>query len=1194
MKSRLNVILCAFLGLIALSGCRVGQIKANKTAEEGKSVVTFSISDSIGKTALPTVKWTDYNYVLEGKKDGESDYSRITESKVSYSGLTQDEYVLDAANYSFKVTAYSGATPLLSGVVNDVNLATGNKAVSFRMVPLKGLQGNASVTVIFPSTSDANITKIDVYYGTGFETTFQNGTSKQSFVTENFQSTASANKSKVTYSLNNLPSGVTQFAFFDLYSDKLKVASFAESLVVVGGQTSESVKEFTVNDLFKYTASIQLKKNGSAWADSYMTIVLKDPASGETYSLSDGGNGLYSGSIAEGTFDVYIKEYGKDKLSNTGTTFNSEQGQIDLNFQKVTLPLTGGVSVVSVKDPVTNEFAGFIQTEKEAENEYYVAAGSKGLFVQASIKPGYNYVDAGYVEVQNAKHANNATFYLPSNSGVVSTGGVTPIRYTITYDFADKGTELKGKGAFVSGYTAPSNYTVENYSTIVLPGAEKVKRDGYIFDGWERVTADGVEAFSRIPDGTHENLVVYPVWKLGATIETDPEELEEEEQELGIQGNVFASGFSLIIKWSDTVPGKTEVWYDYNSNGRLDTDSVSGETDRLVADIDFTNFRLRAENPDGSKPASDFTFTVLGGQLASLEGLGSRYSNRSTVNISGENTVIGIFDEDNKDNAAGIMLDSFTNECVNINGQMSGDYNLILVSPNKFVKGQALHKVAYIDNSAYAQLDKFTCLYKETSGNYEPQSISMMKDGSSATRRVIYLNNTEGASLPSIEDVLWLVDASGNVSQVSFTLGDSASVNIKGSVFSISVENGSFRLQQSSLAIKDAHNDTPQTLFIASSKQNASNKKQFLLTYEKSSGGGYEYIDEKKLDDTKKPITEADILSHKYKYMHVFSESDSLDERVATELLQTIIFEKVAENEDIKINVNLETVPYEEIAKYAGTHSDGSAKFSYYDGSFYMNVKKACVDTTINSGYDYTTSNAAKTAGEAFVRDNINEEYIKSITNTWNDAYNDAKATVFNGLNGYLMTIESDVENSYIYDRMNAQKAWTGGARLKWSDGVNTDILDAPSLAGLTYDKDETRVTQFRWMCGPSAGTVVYNGPKYNSTGAGVPVGVFSNFGSNEPNSSDATNGGEQCIQFHTSGAWNDMNVNGGYAYKGTVSTGYSSRKYRYSISVLTANSDYVPQSYIIEFTPYGGKNGNAKRLQFSSIYGTKPTGGSN
>ena len=238
-----------------------------------------------------------------------------------------------------------------------------------------------------------------------------------------------------------------------------------------------------------------------------------------------------------------------------------------------------------------------------------------------------------------------------------------------------------------------------------------------------------------------------------------------------------------------------------------------------------------------------------------------------------------------------------------------------------------------------------------------------------------------------------------------------------------------------------------------------------------------------------------------YRYIQFISNENTITAANADEYLSHIVFHKVG-SAKVTVRVNLETVPIETV------NSEG---VTYFDGSFYKRFRE---------DVDY--------AGHY----------------TWSEAYNAAKKKKFNGLTGYLMTITSEAENKFIYDKLfptgsdpSKTAAWLGGTRAKNSTGS----YDASTWTHGSYDN------YWSWACGPEAGQMFYD-KATKAAGGKVVDGFYANWNNGEPNNSNT----EYCAQYCGTYIWNDLSNNG------------------------NGNSPYYVNNYVVEFTPY------------DTIYGTQ------
>ena len=112
---------------------------------------------------------------------------------------------------------------------------------------------------------------------------------------------------------------------------------------------------------------------------------------------------------------------------------------------------------------------------------------------------------------------------------------------------------------------------------------------------------------------------------------------------------------------------------------------------------------------------------------------------------------------------------------------------------------------------------------------------------------------------------------------------------------------------------------------------------------------------------------------------------------------------------------------------------------------------------------------------------------------TWRQAEMDAWGRCFNGVPGYLATVDEAAENAFLLGKMLAHKGFASGN------------------AGWIGANDMSNEGTFEWLDGFKGGTVFYRD--------GQPVaGAYSNFAEGEPDE----NGEEDCVEMYATGQWND------------------------------------------------------------------------
>ncbi|MCQ2589574.1 MAG: hypothetical protein MJ179_04040 [Treponema sp.] len=1009
---------------ILFASCTFLLSDSSDKSSEKKVRVYISLSGNEARSALPDVTWSDewknltYKLIAVQNPNEVNQKNPVTLfENCSYDNLGQG-IELDVAKYRFTLEAYKGGVKSLSGETT-VNLAEGNTVLSFKMYPATGSTGSAVINLTYPSDGVVSSVKAGVS-----STIFA---SPESVHAETVRTKISSGVITATISKENLPSNTEQYLLLWFYdANGSLIYSGAESLIIFGGYTSYANINLTKDDWHSYICTVSLKKDGEAWVGSGKKVTLVDSSkTDKKYELRDVSGGNFEASVADGKYFIYVDD------ENTGLEFYSVDKTEDVNYYTVKL----GAANETVKNCSMTIVEGGLPSE---ENSSVVLRGSDFKY-KLSLSRGYE-VETALTVKENGSAVSGADFEKTltisdvKNSVNIIAEGITPIVYTITYK--DNGTSLAPSKvendaywyAYQSTYNPPVEFTAED--VVVLPTMQNVRKDNNFFDAW----VDSHGNVINDTDGIFENLVLSSTWKDAPFVYT----YKDLENNIDLK-IIYANGFNLLIKGSDAKNTKTYVYVDYNADGIVNDDDYQISGTNLTDKADFTGYELRAGNKDGKEIKSDFTFNIQGGKLSSIYGLNSRdykLPNKSTVNISG-NAEIGSFNPPvngqgpeseflYSDNVTGVMLETLSDERVYITGQMGvngGKYSVTCVTPYLYDANQD-HVVAYINNSTYASLSYFTCWTVQDTdryGNsidprYRKDLLAHKKEiKNGITHTVIRMADDCGIELPEKEVRLEdFVD--------EFSLG-SSTVSINCSVFSVAVENGSFRVNERT-TITENTSDSDKAV-------------ERTLTY-MAQPDPYTY-------------DESFAFNKSYVYMQIMSSGNQLTPEIASKFLSQVYFKQDDVNVPLKVTVNLETVPSEEIA---------AAKVNYFNGSFYK-----CYYETDAAG------NLPK----------------------WTDAYNKAKAELFNGLHGYLMTVTSEVENNYIFTKSSEvypdKLFWMGGARYINKAGT----YDTPTFTG------NGNTTAWYWQCGPEAGQMYYSQTTALSTQAATDEWQAKNPGKLDP-----------------------------------------------------------------------------------------------
>ncbi len=147
-------------------------------------------------------------------------------------------------------------------------------------------------------------------------------------------------------------------------------------------------------------------------------------------------------------------------------------------------------------------------------------------------------------------------------------------------------------------------------------------------------------------------------------------------------------------------------------------------------------------------------------------------------------------------------------------------------------------------------------------------------------------------------------------------------------------------------------------------------------------------------------------------------------------------------------------------------------------------------------------------AGETFYNPLNGHFYrVTSTTSSWTAAQATASSTSYYGKQGYLVTLTSSAENTFV-SRLVGQNSWIGNS---------DDAAQINAALGFDlYSSNTQSEGKFYWVTGPEKGTQLTTN---NGNGNGI-SGVYQNWQSGEPN-----NSGNEAFGhiYASSGFWNDF-----------------------------------------------------------------------
>jgi hypothetical protein len=210
-------------------------------------------------------------------------------------------------------------------------------------------------------------------------------------------------------------------------------------------------------------------------------------------------------------------------------------------------------------------------------------------------------------------------------------------------------------------------------------------------------------------------------------------------------------------------------------------------------------------------------------------------------------------------------------------------------------------------------------------------------------------------------------------------------------------------------------------------------------------------------------------------------------------------------------------------------------------GSDWQRILRNVTLTTTSVVCSPESRKVAFIAGDVFYNPLNGHFYKASASNTsWTTARANAENMSYFGKQGYLTTITSQAENSFI-SKLLSMNSWIGCsdnyAQINTALGFTLFAASSPTsvtISGTTYTGTNSNgygEGQWHWVTGPEKGTRMRTGNATNLGGTGsfntgsVVSGVYQNWQGTEPNDWNASNFGDEDYGHIYTGAgdWNDF-----------------------------------------------------------------------
>lgn len=200
---------------------------------------------------------------------------------------------------------------------------------------------------------------------------------------------------------------------------------------------------------------------------------------------------------------------------------------------------------------------------------------------------------------------------------------------------------------------------------------------------------------------------------------------------------------------------------------------------------------------------------------------------------------------------------------------------------------------------------------------------------------------------------------------------------------------------------------------------------------------------------------------------------------------------------------------------YDSATGDTSSSIAFEGGLADVNAALKLLQANLGANPDMSLAISVQPGGKAYYDYNGHfYEFVSSSAISWSDAKTAAKDKTFMGLQGYLATVTSAGENTFVTDKL-AGNGWIGASDAD-SEGIWKWVTGPEGAANTGAG------TQF-WTGDTTAGTksTTSYGSAYN--------GAYANWDAGEPNNSDSTIGEDYAHFWGTGsqkGYWNDFAPN--------------------------------------------------------------------